>query len=162
MRRITTITAGWLWLVAAYLLPVLVGAVSYLAYYTAGCQDTAHAITPSLQGLCAAGGAADTVRWGTLVVLLLIWSGGLILSLVTAIRNLRAPQAWALLATAAIATALAVIVGARAQRLDTFIVLISATAASICILVVGPLGGGVAKYVTHHRERRRDELRETP
>jgi hypothetical protein len=112
MRKLTSITAGWLWLAVAFGLSTLVGMGVLLIFFLAGCQDAAHAQLPSLQDVCYTGGRGDVIRLTSNIVLLTLMAGGTLLATVAAGRHLagrrrESPQAWALLTTTLIAAVVA-------------------------------------------------------
>ena len=147
--RLTTITAGWLWLAVAYVLPAVIGGGVLFIFFLAGCQDVAHAMAPSLSSICETGGAGDALRVGSVITLLGCWGFGLALSITAAVRNRHAPQGWALLSTIAVATAVALSVSStRWATLGTFSLFGSAIAACVCALVVGPVAAAAVAQLT--------------
>lgn len=151
MRWLTTIAAGWVSLAVAYVLSAAVCVGLGALFFAAGCNDAAHALAPSLRGLCDASGPGPAVQYVAHAVMLLVIAVGTVLAIIAAVAHLAAtrggaPRAWALLITTSVAIG-AVILVEIVLGPSNWAILLASLAGLICVAIVGPISSGVAVLI---------------
>jgi hypothetical protein len=164
MRRLTTISAGWVWLTVAYGLSTAISIGLGALFFAAGCNDAAHARAPSIHGLCYASGPGPAVKNVAHTAMLLVIAVGTMMAIIAVSGRLArqsgsAARAWPLLITTITAASVVILMEIVLRRADLAILLAPLTGL-ICVAAVGSISLGLAVLIasTGRRSRRRRDL----
>lgn len=154
MRRITTVRAGWWWLVIRCVVACGIGIAFLGVLFLAGCRNYASARHP---GLCPIAEGGQSLQGITTIAAAVFLFTGVALAVFSAIRD-RSPQSYALLTTALVCAASSISIVAWAMGHGaggTSPILFGACAGLLTTLIIGPISSAVARCVRDEAVLRR-------